>query len=140
MYTRYDRLPITVLDSGVFLSERPCERLDTVRNPLELVLLLTSDFVHLNTVFITVAPLDFHCVEIDLDARAVDVLGRAGGKPAKSANKVQKLLHVVTDHVSQVRNWSHQSLTQELRLFSRLRCRCRMSWCGGLRQSRCVRQ
>ena len=62
--------------STILLRKRPRKRLNAVRHPLKLILLLACNLLHhiSRTVVITIAPLDLRRVEIDLYVRAVDVL------------------------------------------------------------------
>lgn len=82
-------------NSRIFLSESPRERLNTFCNSLELIFLLASNLVYVDTVIIAIAPLDLHRVEVDLNVCAIDVLLRARRETAESTNEVEQFLYVV---------------------------------------------
>lgn len=72
---QYDRQNATTntlsthLHCRIRLRKCPRQRLNAIRDPLELILLLARNLIHhiRRRIIIAVAPLDFHSIEIDLD-------------------------------------------------------------------------
>lgn len=98
---RHDRQchpsPARASDSAVLLRKSPRKRLNAIRDPLELILLLACNLVDYIrcAVVIAIAPLDLWSVEVNLHIRAVDILGRARGEATKSRDEANELLDVV---------------------------------------------
>ena len=75
-------------DRTVLLRKCPRKRFNAIRHPLKLILLLACNLFHhiRRTVVITIAPLDFRRVEIDLHICAVHILRCAGGEAAQGGD------------------------------------------------------
>lgn len=86
------------LHCRIRLRKCPRQCLNAIRHPLELILLLARNLIHhiRRRIIITVAPLDFHGIEIDLDICAIEILAGTRWEATESRDKGEELLDVVT--------------------------------------------
>jgi hypothetical protein len=85
------------LDGRVLLGEGAGKSLEGVNDILEGLLLLLGDLGNGigSGVFVLVGPLDLEGVELEVDTKAVDVLGAVGGEAAELVDKGHELNNVV---------------------------------------------
>jgi hypothetical protein len=127
------------LDSRVLLRELPRQRLDTVHNPLELILLLARDLTTSSRwVIFLITPLDLESRKVELRIQAVNVLVVIRRKPTQGGDERHKFTYVIPVFELEKRwlfDWL-AGLTGAHRPSSptTLRCRCSSScarWRGG---------
>lgn len=83
--------------SRVLLRKLPPQRLNAIRNPLELILLLGSNLADIarRRIVVFIRPLDLKRVQLNLGVEAVDVLGRMRGEAAQGVDQTHQLVDVV---------------------------------------------
>ena len=85
------------LDGGVLLGESASESLERVNDVLESLLLLLGDLRDNagGGVVVLVGPLDLEGVELEVDVKAVDVLGVVGGEATELVDEGHELDDIV---------------------------------------------
>lgn len=94
--------PASHLDSRILLRKRPPQILNTVRNPLEIILLLRINLLHRirsSGIVVLIRPLDFEGVEVEFRVVAVEVFGLMAREAAEGGDKAHELVHVVPTFV-----------------------------------------